>query len=118
MVFLGPSAPPPNSQVEDMYSTTQINVSWSSLPEKFHNGDMVGYRLFYFMTSQSGVDIAGKQQKTLIQVDKFTNSYVIEGLESYSEYEVHLYAFSQYGDGPPIVLKGGIFFIFFSFFCS
>ena len=68
------------------------------------------------MTSQSGVDVAGNQPKKIIQVDKFTHNYIIKGLESYSEYEVHLYAFSQYGDGPPIVLKGGkvtcLFFVY------
>ena len=89
-----------------MYSTTKLNLSWSALPEEFHNGDLVGYRFFYFMASQGGVDVAGNQRKIIIQVDKFTLSYVIEGLESYSQYEVQLYAFSKYGDGPPIVLTG------------
>ena len=112
--FIAPSKPPPNSQIEDMYSTTQLNISWSSLPPEFHNGDLSGYKFFYFMTSQSGVDVAGNQIKHLVQVDKFTHSYIINGLESYSEYEVHLYAFSRYGDGPPIVLKGGMYiYIYF-----
>jgi len=48
----------------------------------------------------------------LVDLDKFTFSYLITGLESYTEYEIHLYAFSQYGDGPPVVLKGCKYFYY------
>uniref|UniRef100_A0A7M5X9R1 Fibronectin type-III domain-containing protein n=1 Tax=Clytia hemisphaerica TaxID=252671 RepID=A0A7M5X9R1_9CNID len=101
-----PGAPPPNALVNDQFSTHQLNISWSALPPEYHNGDLVGYRFFYFMVRQAGVELAGRQTKILIDVDKFTMSYLIGGLESYTEYEIHLYAYSRYGDGPPIVLKG------------
>ena len=107
LLFLAPSAPPPNATVDDHISTSTLNISWSALPEKFHNGDLSGYRVFYLPKRQAGLDVAGEQEILLKSVDKFTFNILLQDLESYTEYEIHLYAFSRYGDGPPIVLKGG-----------
>lgn len=84
-------------------------LTWDPLRKEDENGELGGYKFFYFITRISGVDV-GQQEIIAVTLDRFTHSYRITGLQSYTEYEVHLYAFSSYGDGPVVVLSGRKFF--------
>lgn len=71
------------------------------------NGYLAGYRLYYRRVQVSGVDLPSGEPFVDVVFDRFTKRYLMTGLESYTQYEITLYAFSVYGDGPKVVLLGG-----------
>lgn len=81
-------------------------MRWDALLKEDENGDLTGYKIFYFITRVAGVDV-GQQKITFVTLDKYTLQYRMRGLQSYTEYEIHLYAYSRYGDGPTVILSGG-----------
>ena len=94
-VFLFTPVPqaPPSSVKAEAESTTSIKVSWDKVPWKWRNGKIIRYSLEVYNGSS--------QQKVLNQtVDGNKTSYVVEGLQVYSNYSVQVRAETKLGSGP------------------
>ena len=82
-------------------------ITWDAIPKDDENGHLLGYRLFYKKILQAGIELVGEQKFVDVVMDRYTFSYEMTGLESYTKYEIYLYGYSAYGDGPTVVLYGG-----------
>ena len=105
-MFLAPEIAPPNTTVHDHYSTAEMLITWDAIPKDLENGYLLGYRLFYKRYQEAGLDLIGEKFVDVI-LDRFTLSYKMTGLQSYTKYEIHIYGYSAYGDGPNLIVYGG-----------
>ncbi|XP_057292100.1 uncharacterized protein LOC130614680 isoform X2 [Hydractinia symbiolongicarpus] len=101
-----PEIAPPNATAHERESTTEMLVTWDFMSKENENGYLAGYRLYYRRVQVSGVDLPSGEPFVDVILDRFTKRYLMTGLESYTQYEITLYAFSVYGDGPKVVLLG------------
>lgn len=95
-----PSIKVPNLNV---YTKQHINwwaVSWRPITHEFVNGILLGYRITYHMTKQSGKDVGGEIERSIIDVNNLTYYKKVIGLENYATYAVAVAGFTIAGDGP------------------
>ena len=72
-----------------------MTVQWNPLPQQYHNGRLLGYRVFFRKTANSPfpVDVSS--------VAVYNTSWVtLNNLEPGQPYEVNVSAFTSKGDGP------------------
>ena len=75
-------------------------VEWQKIPDDKVNGRLLGYRIRY-TTYQIGTKyVLGESDTKTIDVDKFTFSLKITGLQSFTKYTVTVSGFNQPGEGP------------------
>ncbi|XP_056893125.1 protein tyrosine phosphatase receptor type Fa isoform X3 [Takifugu flavidus] len=89
-----PSSPPQDVCLRSL-SSTSINVSWVAPPTDSHHRKIVGYILLYQSFKGKDVEL---HQVSGISAD--SNSYVLEGLEKWTEYFVWVRANTDVGPGP------------------
>ena len=90
-------------------STTSINVTWLPFDDLFILERMLGYRVSY-RAVRIGDENVGKEEAPTynLTVRKTTLTVVIEGLESYTRYQINVSGFSRRGDGPSAITEGGM----------
>ena len=70
---------------------------------------MLGYRVSYRAVRIGDEDVEkGKAPTYNITVRKTTLTVVLEGLESYTRYQINVSGFSRRGDGPSAITEGGM----------
>uniref|UniRef100_A0A8C9RP54 Receptor-type tyrosine-protein phosphatase F n=1 Tax=Scleropages formosus TaxID=113540 RepID=A0A8C9RP54_SCLFO len=89
-----PSAPPQEVRLVSL-SSTSIKVSWVAPPADSRHGAIVQYTVAY--QAPKGED-SERHEVTGIKAD--ATSYVLEGLEKWTEYEVCVRAHTDVGPGP------------------
>uniref|UniRef100_A0A8C8SF52 Sidekick cell adhesion molecule 1 n=1 Tax=Pelusios castaneus TaxID=367368 RepID=A0A8C8SF52_9SAUR len=89
-----PSAPPENVTAEAV-SSTQILLTWTTVPEPEQNGLILGYKILF-----RAKDLES-EPKTQIVRGNHTQSVLLAGLRKYVLYEIQVLAFTRIGDGVP-----------------
>lgn len=92
--FPAPSAPPQEVHLISL-SSTSIKVSWAAPPAASRHGNIVRYSLAY--QAVSGED---QQRHEVKDIPADVSSYVLEGLEKWTEYVVWVKAHTDVGPGP------------------
>uniref|UniRef100_T1JGZ8 Uncharacterized protein n=1 Tax=Strigamia maritima TaxID=126957 RepID=T1JGZ8_STRMM len=88
-----PGAPPQDVRGEAVDSRS-LRVHWQPPPSELQNGDITYYKVKY-------VEAAGSASKTRhVTTDAAQRSYVLDGLERWTEYRIELLAGTVVGDGP------------------
>ena len=80
---------------------TSVLASWQLPPEESRHGIIRGYKLFY-RDINGGVD---STVEVLIH-DAAIRSKSVTGLQSHTDYEFQVLAFTSVGDGPKSSVKG------------
>lgn len=78
---------------EKFMSVDSINISIYPIPEKYHNGILLGYNISY--EAWCSQDSSGQ-----ITVSTSTRSYVLTGLLPGTEYYIRIAGFTSRGLGP------------------
>ena len=74
-----------------------IHVSWEPVPEGFVHGILLGYRIFYTLTSIAGEDV---RRPTVNTTTNETTLYTtLSDLLNYAVYDIRVTAFTVKGDG-------------------
>uniref|UniRef100_A0A3B1IUI9 Receptor-type tyrosine-protein phosphatase F n=1 Tax=Astyanax mexicanus TaxID=7994 RepID=A0A3B1IUI9_ASTMX len=89
-----PSAPPQEVHLLSL-SSTSIQVSWVAPPAASRHGNIVRYSLAY--QALSGED---QERHEVKDISADTSSYLLEGLEKWTEYQVWVKAHTDVGPGP------------------
>ncbi len=83
-------------------TSTSITASWQLPPENARNGIISGFKLFYKLNGSSAsptvIHIVGANLTNLTRID-------VTGLQTYTEYEFQVLAFTSVGDGPKSSVK-------------
>ncbi|KAI6076511.1 Protein sidekick-1 [Aix galericulata] len=89
-----PSAPPENVSAEAV-SSTQILLTWSTVPESEQNGLVLGYKILF-----KAKDLDSEPKSQIVR-GNHTQSCLLSGLRKYVLYEIQVLAFTRIGDGVP-----------------
>ncbi|XP_055779118.1 protein tyrosine phosphatase receptor type Fa isoform X5 [Salvelinus fontinalis] len=89
-----PSAPPQEVVLLSL-SSTSIKVSWRAPPAASRHGDIVRYTLAY--KAATGEDL---ERHEVSDIGADVSSYILEGLEKWTEYQVWVRAHTDVGPGP------------------
>uniref|UniRef100_A0A8C9R8X8 Sidekick cell adhesion molecule 1 n=1 Tax=Scleropages formosus TaxID=113540 RepID=A0A8C9R8X8_SCLFO len=95
-VFVGeaaPSLPPQNIRVNSL-SSTQLEVAWEPPPVETQNGNIQGYKIYYWEKDNQNET---EKVKILFLPEAAIR---LKNLTSYTSYMVRLLAFNAAGDGP------------------
>lgn len=84
-----PSHPPKNVTVRAM-SATELRVRWIPLQQSEWYGNPRGYNVTY-------TEVRTNQSKSITIEDHTANSYVLEDMEEYADYEIVMQAFNDVG---------------------
>lgn len=95
-VFVGEAVPTaaPRNVVVHGTSATQLDVTWEPLPLENQNGDIQGYKIYFWEVEQQNLS---ERLKTLFLAE---NSVKLKNLTGYTAYAVSVAAFNAAGDGP------------------
>ena len=75
-------------------TATSVTVHWNPLPQQYHNGRLLGYRVFFRKTASYLFPVT-----LSVVVHNFT-WVTLHNLEPGQRYEIYLSAFTSKGDGP------------------
>ncbi|XP_037669666.1 protein sidekick-1 isoform X2 [Choloepus didactylus] len=89
-----PSAAPENVSAEAI-SSTQILLTWASVPEQDQNGLILGYRILF---RAKDLD---PEPRSLVVRGNHSRSAVLGGLRKFVLYELQVLAFTRIGNGVP-----------------
>lgn len=90
-------------------STTSVNVTWLPFDDLYILERMLGYRVSYRAVRIGDENVEKGEAPTYnLTVRKTTLTIVIEGLESYTRYQINVSGFSRRGDGPSAITEGGM----------
>ncbi|XP_020858152.1 protein sidekick-2 [Phascolarctos cinereus] len=95
-VFVGeavPTAPPQNVAVHGA-TATQLDVTWEPPPLESQNGDIQGYKIYFWEAQRRN---STERLKTLFLPE---NGVKLKNLTGYTAYLVSVAAFNAAGDGP------------------
>ncbi|XP_055940735.1 tyrosine-protein phosphatase Lar-like isoform X5 [Argiope bruennichi] len=98
-----PGAPPQEVRGNAVNSRS-LQVTWKPPPREQQNGAIIYYKIKY-LKAEFGDDLV-KAQEIRVEADQL--SYIIGGLEKWTEYRVWVIAGTEVGDGPhslPIILR-------------
>lgn len=98
-----PGAPPQDVRGSAIDSRS-LRITWNPPPREQQNGAITYYKMKYLKVD-SGDDLAKAQE---IRVEANQQTYVIGGLEKWTEYRVWVIAGTEVGDGPaslPILIR-------------
>ena len=76
-------------------TATGMTVHWNPLPQQYHNGRLLGYRVFYRKTA----NYSFPANASSVAVYNFT-WVTLNNLEPGQRYEISVTAFTSKGDGP------------------
>lgn len=97
-----PSAPPQEVHLTSL-SSTSLKVSWVAPPAASRHGAIVRYTVSY--QALAGEDT---ERHEVVGIGADATSYVLEGLEKWTEYQVWVRAHTDVGPGPesaPVRMK-------------
>uniref|UniRef100_A0A8C6YM20 Sidekick cell adhesion molecule 1 n=2 Tax=Nothoprocta perdicaria TaxID=30464 RepID=A0A8C6YM20_NOTPE len=89
-----PSAPPANVSAEAV-SSTQILLTWATVPEPEQNGLILGYKILF-----KARDLDSEPKSQVVR-GNHTQSFLLSGLRKFVLYEIQVLAFTRIGDGVP-----------------
>lgn len=96
-----PLAAPQNVRAETR-SATEIQVSWDPPPSDAQNGEMLGYKIFFWPSGH-------RDSAELLAVAPSDRTAILNGLQMFTEYASVVLAFNAAGDGPnstvPVVAR-------------
>ncbi|XP_029455109.1 protein sidekick-2 isoform X2 [Rhinatrema bivittatum] len=102
-VFVGeavPTAPPQNVEIQSS-TATQLDVIWEPPPLEAQNGDIQGYKIYFWEFKRKNET---EKVKTLFLPE---NGVKIKNLTGYTSYLIRVSAFNAAGDGPlSLAIKG------------
>ncbi|XP_001623142.2 uncharacterized protein LOC5501884 isoform X2 [Nematostella vectensis] len=78
-------------------SSTSLRITWHPLPEKYWNGELLGYRVFYRTAGPADPDLWSE-----IDVGPGDQSADLEGLEKFVTYAIQVAGFNKAGEGTPL----------------
>ncbi|XP_011717998.2 protein sidekick-2 isoform X1 [Macaca nemestrina] len=95
-VFVGEAVPTaaPRNVVVHGATATQLDVTWEPPPLDSHNGDIQGYKIYFWEAQRGNLT---ERVKTLFLAE---NSVKLKNLTGYTAYMVSVAAFNAAGDGP------------------
>ncbi|XP_055994092.1 protein sidekick-2 [Sorex fumeus] len=95
-VFVGEAVPTaaPRNVVVHGATATQLDVTWEPPPLESQNGDIQGYKIYFWEAEQQNLS---ERLKTLFLAE---NSVKLKNLTGYTAYAVSVAAFNAAGDGP------------------
>ncbi|XP_034147272.1 receptor-type tyrosine-protein phosphatase F isoform X1 [Esox lucius] len=99
-----PSAPPQEVHLSSL-SSTSLKVSWVAPPAASRHGAIVAYTVSYQATGSTSEDL---ERHEVSGIGADATSYVLEGLEKWTEYQVWVRAHTDVGPGPesaPVRIK-------------
>ncbi|CAB1317040.1 unnamed protein product, partial [Coregonus sp. 'balchen'] len=99
-----PSAPPQEVHLSSL-SSTSLKVSWVAPPAASRHGAIVAYTVSYQATGSTNED---PERHEVSGIGADASSYVLEGLEKWTEYQVWVSAHTDVGPGPestPVRIK-------------
>ena len=79
---------------------TRITVHWSPLPQQYHNGRLLGYKV-YFQRSAYYSYPSQSNGSSLIVSNPNTTLVTLTGLRPGQRYDISVSAFTSKGEGPP-----------------
>uniref|UniRef100_U3IAM3 Sidekick cell adhesion molecule 1 n=1 Tax=Anas platyrhynchos platyrhynchos TaxID=8840 RepID=U3IAM3_ANAPP len=85
----------PNLTPYTHYSSTQILLTWSAVPESEQNGLVLGYKILF-----KAKDLDSEPKSQIVR-GNHTQSCLLSGLRKYVLYEIQVLAFTRIGDGVP-----------------
>lgn len=90
-------------------SSTEVRLRWKPPQLQMQNGELLGYKIFYLMTSSpQELDKDKKIEEEIEVIPATYTSHSLIFLDKYTEYRVQILAFNPAGDGPrssPITVK-------------
>ena len=72
-----------------------MTVQWNPLSQQYHNGRLLGYRVFFRKTANYSFPVVGSSV-----VVYNSNRVTLKNLEPGQRYEISVTAFTSKGDGP------------------
>ena len=75
-------------------SSTSLHVAWGEVPDAFHHGEVMGYRVFLEETGHAGIIIGNGSFPLHVNYTDFT------GLKKFTSYMTRVRAYSFFGEGP------------------
>jgi hypothetical protein len=112
---LAPTIPPSNLSAANFYSLNSLPVQWIKVPPELTKGYILGYRL-YLKLITVGLEEVPDARATEIVLKGQPSSYVFEGLDFFSKYQIYLIAYTVGGDSPRsnIIYAGEYIVLFIS----
>lgn len=95
LIIVVPSKAPDLYVHERFHGVDRINISISPIPERYHNGKLLGYNIVY----ESGCYKIPKLSAQ-VNVSASTRSYILTGLLPGTEYYILIAGFTSKGIGP------------------
>ena len=90
-LYLVPTEPPDNIDADIL--ETLVKISWDPVPEKSHNGEILGYRITYYQEGNKT-----ETEKTELKPPDFF-SVLLKSLGKFSKYHFKILAYTSAGDG-------------------
>ena len=98
MFSLVPSRGPSSITLTDI-SSTQITVNWSPLRQQYHNGRLLGYKVYFRRTAY--FSLPGQNNASILNVDNPNVTRVsLTELSPGQRYDIYVSAYTSKGEGP------------------
>ncbi|XP_075926010.1 LOW QUALITY PROTEIN: protein sidekick-2-like [Petromyzon marinus] len=88
----------PQEVTANATSPTSILVSWGAVPEADRNGPILGYKVLYRSADAAGAPVGVGFSRRAVDGDR-ARSTMLSGLRRFTQYEVHVLAFTRTGEG-------------------
>ena len=93
---LAPGRAPSNIIFSEV-TATQFKVTWNTLPQRFHNGQLLGYRIYF---RRSAYYLNPFNTSGVVTTSPNVTWVLITGLGPAQRYDVSVAAFTPKGEGP------------------
>ena len=87
----------PNNITFSQVRATQFKVTWNPLPQQFHNGRLLGYRVYFRRSAYFPMPF---NTSSLVTSSPNITWALITGLEPAQRYDVSVAAYTSKGEGP------------------
>ncbi|KAJ7390093.1 hypothetical protein OS493_027123 [Desmophyllum pertusum] len=108
---LGAKSTPINVTAYNYTSTTSINVTWNPIEDELILERMLGYRVSYRTVRIGDEDVKEGEEPPTYNFTvrkKQLWTLLIEGLDTYTRYQINVSGFTRRGDGPSAITAGGM----------
>lgn len=104
-VYVGEAVPTGKPQkVEGIaVSSTEVRLNWKAPEQSMLNGDLLGYKIFYYVTDSPDDPVGGEERKIEEEIEVVpasATSHSLVFLDKYTAYKIEILAFNAAGDGP------------------
>ncbi|XP_065171276.1 protein sidekick-like isoform X3 [Atheta coriaria] len=109
-VYVGEAVPigEPRALEGEAVSSTEVRLRWKPPQQSMQNGELLGYKIFYLVTS-SPQELGDKKPEEEIEVvPASATGHSLVFLDKFTQYRIQILAFNPAGDGPrskPITVK-------------